>query len=68
MNRMQSKQLRLHVKDRSGNSSNLLDSEEVQKYEMSDSAYEKRENTLREFKKQNKLGKFADGEKSTNGD
>lgn len=53
------KQLRLHVKDKSGDSSKLLDTEEVKKFELSDEAYEKRENTLRNFKKQNKLGRFA---------
>ena len=61
------KQLRLHVVDKSGTSAGLLDDgQEVKKYEMSDEAYEKRENSLRNFKKQNKLGRFA--EKSANGD
>lgn len=60
------KQLRLHVIDKSGASAGLLDDgQEVKKYEMSDEAYEKRENSLRNFKKQNKLGRF--GEKATNG-
>lgn len=54
------KQLRLHVKDKSGQSLNLLDEQDVQKYEMSDEAYAKRENSLRSFKMQNKLGRFAD--------
>lgn len=53
------KQLRLHVKDKSG--SNLLDDgDEVKKFELSDEAYDKRENSLRNFKRQNKLGRFAE--------
>lgn len=59
------KQLRLHVVDKSGTSASLLDDgQEVKKFEMSDEAYEKRENSLRNFKKQNKLGRFG----ATNGD
>lgn len=55
------KQLRLHVKDKSGESLNLVaDENEVEKYEMPDNAYDKRENTLRNFKKQNKLGRFSE--------
>lgn len=60
------KQLRLHVIDKSGASAGLLDDgQEVKKYEMSDEAYDKRENSLRNFKKQNKLGRFGG---ATNGD
>lgn len=59
-------EIKLHVQDQSGQSSSLLDEQAVPKYEMSDEAYEKRANSLRAFKKQNKLGRFKEAEGLSN--
>lgn len=53
-------EVRLHVQDASGTSGSLLDESSVPKYEMSDEAYDKRADSLRAFKKLNKLGRFND--------
>jgi tubulin-folding cofactor B len=49
--------LRLDVKDPQGQL-NLLQGGDVEKFELTDEAYEKRQESLRNFKIQNKLGRF----------
>lgn len=52
-------QVRFHVTDQSGQSAQLVDEQSAPKYEMSDVDYDKRADSLRNFKKDNKLGRFG---------
>lgn len=51
---------RLHVIDKSGQSSEFEDTSKVEKYEMTDSDYSQRTDSLRAFKENMKLGRFKD--------
>jgi tubulin-folding cofactor B len=50
----------LNVIDTSGQNVTLLDDQSVPKYEMSEQEYEKRAESLRSFKKDNKLGRYSE--------
>ena len=59
--------MRLHVVDKNPQGANIFnDLSKVEKYSMTDNAYEQRHGTVRSFLKQNKLGKFNPDEISAN--
>jgi tubulin-folding cofactor B len=50
--------LRLDVKDKSGASEDVLDTNQVEKFELTEEEYNQKTDSVRAFKAQNKLGRF----------